>query len=246
MFTEQHAVVTGGGTGIGAAIARALAEQGVRLTLMGRRLDPLEALADELPQAQAVVCDVGEEAQVHAAFTKAVDAFGAVSILVNNAGMATSAPFEKQALAQFRQVLEVNLLGAFSCTRAVLAGMRQAKAGRIVNVASIVGLMGSPYITAYSASKHAMVGMTKCLALEAGEGITVNAVCPGYTETDMARQAIETVVSKTGLDPDKARAVIVKDNPQGRMIQPQEVADTVAWLCSPRASGITGQAIVIA
>lgn len=247
MLDGQHAVVTGGGAGIGAAVAKKLSEAGAKVTLMGRRVDALAQSAAVLKQAQAVACDVSDEALVERAFAEAVKGFGPVSILINNAGMASSAPFHKLTLKSFRQVLDVNLLGTFLCARAVLPGMLEAKAGRIVNVASIAGLHGHPYITAYSASKHAVLGLTKCLALEVvSKGITVNAVCPGYTETDMARLAIQTVILKTGKSEAEARALIAKENPQGRMIQPEEVAKTVAWLCSPGAGGITGQAIVIA
>jgi len=243
----EHAVVTGGGTGIGAAVARQLSQQGFRLTLMGRHLDTLNAVAKALPQAQTIPCDVSEEDHVQKAFAQAEKSFGPVSVLVNNAGVATSAPLHKMGLDTFRRVLDVNVLGAFLCARAVLPAMLEAKLGRIVNVASVAGLQGHPYISAYAASKHAVVGMTKCLALETcARGVTVNAVCPGYTETEMAELAIDTVVQQTGLSPAQAREAIVRVNPQGRMIQPQEVAETVAWLCSPAASAITGQAIVIA
>lgn len=247
MLKGQHAVVTGGGSGIGAVVAKKLSDAGAKVTLMGRRLDALKGSAAALKQAQAVACDVGDEALIEKAFAQAVKGFGPVSILVNNAGIATSAPFHKLTLKEFRRVLDINLLGTFLCARAVLPGMLEARAGRIVNVASIAGLHGHPYITAYSASKHAVIGLTKCLAFEVvSKGITVNAVCPGYTETDMARLAIQTVISKTGKSEAEARALIAKENPQGRMIQPEEVAETVAWLCSPGAGGITGQAIVVA
>jgi len=245
--TPQHAVVTGGGTGIGKAVAQQLSQQGFKLTLMGRHRDTLDAVAEALPQAQAILCDVGQEDDVQNAFAQAAKTLGPVSVLVNNAGVASSAPLHKMSLEQFRRVLDVNVLGVFLCTRAVLPAMLKTASGRIVNVASVAGLEGHPYLSAYAASKHAVVGMTKCLALETcARGVTVNAVCPGYTETEMAKLAIDTVVQQTGLSPAQARETIVRVNPQGRMIQPAEVADTVAWLCSPAASAITGQAIVIA
>jgi len=245
--TSGHAVVTGGGTGIGKAVAERLSQQGFKLTLMGRHLDTLNPVAKTLPQAQAITCDVGKEDDVQNAFTQATKAFGPVSTLINNAGVATSAPLHKMSLDQFRRILDINVLGVFLCARAVLPAMLDAQTGRIVNVASIAGLQGHPYIAAYAASKHAVVGLTRSLALETcAKGITVNAACPGYTETEMARLAISTVIQKTGASEEQARASIVKDNPQGRMIQPAEVAETVAWLCSTAASAITGQAIVIA
>jgi NAD(P)-dependent dehydrogenase (short-subunit alcohol dehydrogenase family) len=243
----QHAVITGGGRGIGAAIAKSLASKGIKLTLMGRTADTLNELASTLPEAQGIVCDVSDEANVQQAFAQAAEAFGSVSMLINNAGIASSSPFTRLTLEDFQRVLDINLIGTFLCTRAVLPAMLEAKAGRVVNVASTAGLGGNPYITAYSASKHGVIGLTRCLALEvAVKGITVNAVCPGYTDTDMAHQAIETVQTKTGRDEADARAMIVADNPQGRMITPEEVADTVTWLCSDEASGITGQSIMIA
>jgi len=245
--TPQHAVVTGGGTGIGKAVAQTLSQQGFKLTLMGRHVDTLNAVAETLPQVQAIPCDVSEEDHVQKAFVQAEKSFGPVSVLVNNAGVATSAPLHKMSLEGFRRVLDINVLGVFLCARAVLPAMLEAKLGRIVNVASVAGLQGHPYLSAYAASKHAVVGMTKCLALETcARGVTVNAVCPGYTETEMAKLAIDTVVQQTGLSPAQAREAIVRVNPQGRMIQPQEVAETVAWLCSPAASALTGQAVVIA
>lgn len=244
---NQHAVVTGGGSGIGAAIARKLSSLGAKLTLMGRHLDTLGNVASALDETQVIVCDVADEPQVKRALTKAVEGFGPISILINNAGIADSAPFTKITLKSFQNVLNVNLLGTFLCSRTVLPKMLAAESGRIVNVASTAGLQGNPYIAAYSASKHGVIGLTRSLALEvAAKGITVNAVCPGYTETDMAKLAIDTVMAKTGLNETEARAAILKDNPQGRMIQPEEVAETVAWLCTPAAQGITGQAVVIA
>jgi NAD(P)-dependent dehydrogenase (short-subunit alcohol dehydrogenase family) len=246
-LSGRHAVVTGGGRGIGAAIASALADAGVRLTLMGRTLAPLQDRAAALPAAQAIACDVTAERAVAQAFTQAAEAFGPVAILVNNAGAAASAPFARTSLALFREMLDVNLVSAFLCSRAVLPAMLEGRFGRIVNVASVAGLKGAPYIAAYAAAKHGVVGLTRALAAEtASKGITVNAVCPSYTDTDMARRAIDNIVAKTGRSGAEAEAALVEKNPQGRLIRPDEVAATVFWLCAPGAEAITGQAIAVA
>jgi NAD(P)-dependent dehydrogenase (short-subunit alcohol dehydrogenase family) len=243
----RHALVTGGGRGIGAAISKRLAGLGAAVTVLGRDLARLEETAAALPIARAVPCDVTDEATVDRAFAQAVAESGDLHILVNNAGAALSAPLAKTTLEQFRAMIEVNLTGAFLCCRAALPGMTAAGTGRIVNIASTAGLKGAAYVSAYCAAKHGLVGLTRALALEtADKGITVNAVCPGYTETDMARQAIATIVEKTGRSEAEARAELVKTNPQGRLVQPEEVAATVAFLCLPGAQAITGQALVLA
>jgi 3-hydroxybutyrate dehydrogenase len=243
----QHAVVTGGGRGIGAAIATALAADGVQVTLMGRNEAQLKETSEALPVAQAVCCDVTDEAAVAAAFGEARRTFGPVSILVNNAGAAESAPFVRTSLELFRRMLDVNLIGTFLCSRAALPEMLQAGFGRIVNVASIAGLKGAAYVSAYCAAKHGVVGLTRALALETAiRDITVNAVCPSYTDTDMARRAIANIVAETGRSAPEAERELVRKNPQGRLIRPEEVAATVLWLCAPASGAITGQAIVIA
>ena len=243
----RHAVVTGGGRGIGAAIARHLAGLGAAVTVMGRDVSRLEETAAALPGARALACDVTDEAAVGRAFAQAVEQTGAAHILVNNAGAAVSAPLARTTLEQFHAMIEVNLTGAFLCCRAVLPAMLAAGTGRIVNIASTAGLTGGAYISAYCAAKHGLVGLTRALALEtADKGITVNAVCPGYTETAMAHRAIAAIVEKTGRSEAEARAELVKTNPQGRLVQPEEVAATVAFLCLPGAESITGQAVVLA
>ena len=243
----RHAVVTGGGRGIGAAIATALAAEGARLTLIGRDEARLQDLLETLPIGQAVRCDVADEAAVAAAFAESKRAFGPVTILVNNAGAAESAPFARTSLELLRRMLDVNLIGTFLCTRAALPGMLDAGFGRIVNVASVAGLKGAAYISAYCAAKHGVIGLTRALALEtAAKGITVNAVCPSYTDTEMARAAIANIVARTGRSAAEAEAELVRKNPQGRLIRPAEVAATVLWLCAPGAEAITGQAIAIA
>lgn len=244
----RHAVVTGAARGIGAAIARALAADGARLTLMGRRLEALQALARELPGAEhaAVAVDVAEAASVAQAFAQARQANGPVAILVNNAGQAESAPFGKTSLELWQRMLAVNLTGAFLCSQAALADMLAAQAGRIVNVASTAGQKGYAYVSAYVAAKHGVVGLTRSLALElAKKGITVNAVCPGYTETDILRESIANVMAKTGRSEAEARAEFAAGNPQGRIVLPEEVADAVRWLCAPGAAAITGQCVSV-
>jgi NAD(P)-dependent dehydrogenase (short-subunit alcohol dehydrogenase family) len=243
----RHALVTGAARGIGAAIARALADQGARLTLVGRRLEGLQALAAELPgEVQAVAADVADPAAVEAAFAQASARFGPVTLLVNNAGQAESAPFAATSLALWQHMLAVNLTGSFLCAQAALPQMLEAGWGRIVNVASTAGLRGYAYVSAYSAAKHGVIGLTRSLALElARKGITVNAVCPGYTETDILRESIANVVAKTGRSAEAARAQFTAGNPQGRLVQPVEVADAVTWLCGEGAGAVTGQAIAV-
>ena len=243
----RHALVTGGGTGIGAAIAQALAAQGLRVTVLGRRPEALKALVSQHADAMHAECaDVTDPAQVAMAVQRAQAHFGPIEVLVNNAGQAASAPFLKTDLAQWQQMLAVNLTGTFVCTQAVLPQMLQSGWGRVVNVASTAGLVGYAYVAAYSAAKHGVIGLTKSLALEvAKKGITVNAVCPGYTETDILRESIANVVAKTGRSEAEARAEFAKGNPQGRIVQAEEVADAVRWLCSEAASSITGQSIAV-
>jgi 3-hydroxybutyrate dehydrogenase len=246
-FSGRHAVVTGGGRGIGAAIATALAAEGARVTLMGRNEGQLREKAATVPLAQAIRCDVTQEVAVDAAFAVATRSFGPATILVNNAGAAESAPFVRTSLALFRRMLDVNLIGTFLCSRAAVPDMLEAGFGRIVNVASIAGLKGVAYVSAYCAAKHGVVGLTRALALEtATMGITVNAVCPGYADTDMVRDAIANIALKTRRSAAEAKAELVGKNPQGRLIRPEEVAATVLWLCAPGSEAITGQAIAVA
>jgi NAD(P)-dependent dehydrogenase (short-subunit alcohol dehydrogenase family) len=246
--TPRHALVTGGGQGIGAAIAQALVQQGNVVTVLGRRFDLVQSLALQHPeQMHAVAADVSDAAQVAPAFEAARQRFGPVHILVNNAGQAASAPFQKTDLALWNQMLAVNLTGTMVCTQAALPDMLGAGWGRVINVASTAGQTGYAYVSAYCAAKHGVIGLTRSLALElAKKGITVNAVCPGYTETDIVATSIARIVAKTGRSEADARAEFVKSNPQGRLVQPDEVANAVAWLCGPMASAVTGQAISVA
>ena len=247
-----HAVVTGGGSGIGAAIAQALIADGARVTLMGRRLDTLKAQRDRLsvdggPSIRLQVCDVADEAAVRQAFAAAVAEAGPVDLLVNNAGQVETAPLGKTSLETWRRLLDVNLTGSFLCSREVLPAMSERRFGRIVNVASTAALKGYAYVAAYCAAKHGVLGLTRALALEtARKGVTVNAVCPGYTETDIVAGAIDTIVAKTGRTPEQARAELAAVNPQGRLVDPAEVAASVAWLARRDSGSITGQAIAVA
>ncbi|MBI2312106.1 MAG: SDR family oxidoreductase [Betaproteobacteria bacterium] len=244
----RHAVVTGGGSGIGAAVAEALAAQGARLTLMGRTLERLESETKRISgEVQARVADVTDAASVSAAFARAWERFGAVDILVNNAGAARSAPFVKTDIELWLEMLTVNLTGVYLCCREALPSMVERGYGRIVNIASTAGLTGYAYTSAYCAAKHGVVGLTRSLALElAKSSVTVNAVCPGYTETDMLKRTLDNIANKTGRSEAEARAEIAKHCPRERLITPQEVANAVLWLCLPGAEAITGQAIAVA
>lgn len=246
-MTAAHALVTGGSRGIGAAIVRRLVADGLHVTLLGRSLAAVQALAAENPERlHAVAADVADAQQVARALADAQARFGPVQVLVNNAGQAESTPFLKMDPGLWQRMLDVNLNGTMLCTQAVLPGMLAAGWGRIVNVASTAGQVGYAYVAAYCAAKHGVIGLTRALALElAAKGVTVNAVCPGYTETDIVKHSIARVVAKTGRSAADARAEFVKSNPQGRLVDPAEVADAVAWLCGRGASAVTGQSISV-
>ncbi|WP_291423313.1 SDR family NAD(P)-dependent oxidoreductase [Deinococcus sp.] len=242
----QHAVVTGGGSGIGAAIAGSLHSAGATVTLLGRNAGRLAAQAQRLPGSHYQTVDVISEESVRRAFEAARASSGPISVLVNNAGQAASAPALATDLKLWQQMLDVNLTGTWLCTHAALPDLLEY-GGRIVNIASTAGLVGYSYVSAYVAAKHGVIGLTRALALElATRNITVNAVCPGYTETDLLAGAIQNITRKTGRSEEEARAELAKSNPQRRLVQPQEVADAVLWLCNPSAGSVTGQAIAIA
>jgi NAD(P)-dependent dehydrogenase (short-subunit alcohol dehydrogenase family) len=247
-LTGRHALVTGAARGIGAEIARTLAADGAVLTLLGRDPDALQRVVDSLAgSGHGVVAAVVADAQaVQSAFAQARAARGPIAILVNNAGAAESAPFLKTSVELWQRMLSVNLTGSFLCAQAALPDMLEAGWGRIVNIASTAGQKGYAYVSAYTAAKHGVIGLTRSLALEvARKSITVNAVCPGYTDTDILRDSVANVVQKTGRSADDALAEFAVVNPQRRIVQPTEVADAVRWLCGAGAASVNGQSISV-
>lgn len=244
---SRHALITGAGTGIGAAIATQLHGEGHNVSLIGRRLEPLAALAETLGSAcVAITGDVTDRESVEKAFALATDSFGPVEILINCAGAAPTAPFHRMEFADWQKTLDVNLNGVFHCTQVALGDMKSASWGRIVTIASTASLRGFAYVSGYCASKHAALGLTRALALETAQlGITVNAVCPSYVDTDIVREAIQEIMTKTGRSEAEALQHFTQSSPQGRLVEASEVAASVSWLCSGSAASVTGQAIAI-
>jgi NAD(P)-dependent dehydrogenase (short-subunit alcohol dehydrogenase family) len=237
MIAGRHAVVTGGGKGIGLAIARALKAHGAKVSVVSRS-------APDTGDAFFRVCaDVSDERSVTHAFSQCRDANGPVEILVNNSGVAQGAPLKRTDKAMWDRIIGTNLTGTYLCTHAVIEAMLEAKWGRIVNVASIAGLYGAPYITAYTASKHGVMGFSRALAAELeGTGVTVSAICPGYTETDMVDQAVANIVKRTGLSAEAAREQLARTNPGGRFASLREIADAAVALC---IGGDNGREVIL-
>ncbi|MGA0593773.1 SDR family NAD(P)-dependent oxidoreductase [Enterovirga sp. CN4-39] len=243
-LSGRHALVTGGSRGIGRAIAASLTQAGAQVVVLGRDTAALESVVAAGEAQGFALADVSDPAAIQAAVARLEHP---VDLLVANAGSAVSKPFARTDSADFSAMLAVNLMGVVNAVQAVLPGMTERGFGRIVAVASTAGLKGYPYVTAYCSAKHAVVGLVRSLALEiARTGVTINAVCPGYTDTDMVASSLDRIVEKTGRTRDAALAELTKSNPQGRLVQPAEVADAVTWMCGAGAGSITGQAIAVA
>jgi NAD(P)-dependent dehydrogenase (short-subunit alcohol dehydrogenase family) len=234
---QRVAVITGGAKGIGLACAQALAASGCRVIVLGRDASALQASGFDHH-----VCDVADEESVVSVFA----AIGRVDILVNNAGVSMSAPLARTTLADWERTMAVNATGAFLCTRAVVPGMRERDWGRVVTVASIASHTGAPYISAYTASKHAVLGLMRAVAAEvAGSGVTANSVCPAYVRTEMTERTIANIATRTGRGADEAETVLAKQSALGRLVETDEVAAAVAYLCSPAAGAVNGQSLIL-
>lgn len=244
MLSGKHAIVTGGGTGIGLAIAKGLADQGAQVTITGRRAEVLEAAASDA--IHPLVMDVRDEASVVDGMQAAVDARGPVQICVANAGIAEGRALVKTDLDWWRNMMAINVDGAFLTIREALRSMTQTDWGRVVAVSSIAGLRGLKGAPCYSASKHAMIGMIRALAADyATKPYTFNALCPAYVDTEIITRNVNSIMERTGLEEKDARALMVDVNPHGKLISPLEVAETALWLCNPAIESVNGQAIQI-
>jgi NAD(P)-dependent dehydrogenase (short-subunit alcohol dehydrogenase family) len=249
-FAGKVALVTGGGRGIGAEIVRNLARDGATLAVSARTESQVKAVVAEIAQAggnaRPFVADLALSHQPHALVSKVESVLGPIDFLINNAGIASSAPVARISLDEWNRIFAINVTATFLCTQAALPRMIERGSGRIVNIASVVARCGAKYISAYAASKHAVLGFTRCLAAEvAASGITANAVCPGFVDTETVSESVARIVEKTGLTPEKALETIKNQSPQKRLLTTVEVASVVAMLCSEEGRGINGQAIVI-
>jgi len=242
---ERHALVTGGGRGIGRAIAAALTQAGARVSILGRDEAALRDAVAAGVAADFAPCDVRDESAVSSALDH-LSGRHAFDIAIANAGAVETGPFMRSDSERFRRMVEINLIGTVNLFHAVLPAMLEQRRGRLIAIASTAGHRGYPYVSAYVAAKHAVVGLVKSLALEtARSGVTVNAVCPGYADTDMVASGLDTIAAKTGKSREQALAEMVRDNPQGRLIAPDEVAAAVLYLCGPGSDAVTGQSLMI-
>ena len=241
----RHALITGGGTGIGAAAAIDLANAGAKLSLLGRRLEPLVAIAEQAG-GSAIQCDVTDSTEIQRAFEEARSANGPIEMLIVNAGVAESAPFHKMTRDSWDRIIAVNLTGAFDCARAAIGDLLESENSRLVFIASVASLRGVPYAAHYAASKHGLLGLTRSLAAEyAKTKLTVNAVCPGYVDTPMTDQSVARVSQITGRSEDEARSVITEMNASGRLVDPKAIANVILMLCLPLSRDINGAAVTI-
>lgn len=243
---NKHVVVTGGGSGVGEAIALKLAENSSLVTILGRRNKPLKQVSAKHKNINWRVCDVSSSEEVESCYNDIRSEYGNINIVIANAGIASSKPFHKMSVQDITSLIDVNLIGVFNSFQHALTDMKSDKWGRMISIASTAGLKGYSYVSAYSASKHAVIGLTKSLALElANKGITVNSICPSYVDTPMTDRTIKNITELTNISEADAINELVKSNPQKRLIKPIEIAEVVSWLCDKNSDSINGQSIPV-